>query len=805
MKERIKNICIMLALSVLLLLPAYTGTSYAQAVPVVQDNGSGNRYDALPVNYVQITDLNFSRAVIESGSGYSIQNGYLGAQNSYAAILMWTGKVHFGSSNATNDQDASLRQNALPDVTLRFKGGARLSDGTACDIKLTLSEIRVNLGASKTDKITDNTTVQVPVASGWGWLAASPPRTTHAVAGATAEKGNNAACNTANRYKVTMQIVNAGTNTPVSSAYPTMLVEFKDLDILDKTMKKSAAAAARGNGYYCEGVEMVSGWVGSAVIGPTTSDLANTVLVNAQTTSGGNTKIKADGAKITEFVTKFNPPASDYETLWSGFVAAVQPQSFSFYWTGSIAVPVDGSNSMGTGIGGQPTVAVKAKRIDPGAAGAYLGGAGTYSGQNTWYTNTHLMNSTADYNYRPAEGWTVKSLKVDGVAQTLSEEQKAKGGTYTFARLNKYPLPARDIRTGQVLAAQSSGFYTIETEYERLPRYEATKISDTENLRSYEDKEITYQIRCDELYDDVSAGKVNITDDLAGGLLTLTGDPVVKAVGGTYTVNKADDTGLDYTFESQAAKNTRPYLLITYKAKVKWSAYFASDAMKIINVCHSDDPDDPDDSTEIKVLSSLKVTKTVSGRMRDTEKYFEFNMSLSGLQPETSYAVGSGNEFGTGGGAEIIRVTAGQVTGNGIRSDQDGNIDFRFKLKSGQGIGVLNIPVGAKYKVSESESDHRPSYTQESDKDSPVFVKKESGRSANSWTALSTEEETMDKEDGVITVAFDNNREPAPITGIFADHRWQMVLAALVTVVTAVLILAARHRSEAREAEENGE
>ena len=793
-RKHIKTLAalILCAAAFIFTVPPY---SYAQNVPVVQDNGSGSQYDKLPVNYVHITDLDFAHARIESGSGYSIENGYVGSSDLYRANLFWTGKVHFGTANTANDSHAVLRQNALPDVTLRFPGGATLSDGTVCDIRLTLSEVRVGLGKSRTDKITDNTTLKVLIAGGWGCLSSSPPRTNFTTKNATAENGINSGTTTANKYKITMQIVNSGTNTPVSDAYPTMLVEFKDLDVRDKTLKKSAASDVLGNGTYAEGIEMISGWVGNAVIGPATGDMANTVLVNNQITAAGNTRIKVSGAKVAAFEDKYNPPSGDYDTLWSGFVAAVRPQGFSFYWTGSCAGSKTSHAGMGTVIGGQPTVAVKARRNNPGADGATLGGNGTKSGADSWYTNTHLMNSESTYSYTPAPGWYITSLKVDGEEQPLSDEEKLSGGSYTFERLNKYPLPQRDIRNGYVLITKESGFYTIETSYAHLPEYKSSKISDTAYIKAYDDREITYQIRCDEIWEDADAGTYRLQDDMADGLLILSGEPTVTVQGGKYIRTKADSTGLDYTFESDKADGTKPYMLITYKARVNWNAYFESDKPSIINTCNGN-------TTETRVLSALKITKTVAGNLRDTTKAFDIEISLSGLDPDKEYPAGSGPEFGTGGGAEFADAVSGEITGSGIRPDSEGNAVFRIRLKGGQGIGISDLPVGMQYKVSEGESDHRASYKQTSEAAGAVFAKAEDSCDAN-HKPLATETETLDKQDGEVTVAFTNTRNTAVVTGITEGLglRTAAAMSAVLAAAAAAMFLSRFLRKE-READE---
>lgn len=766
---------IMPVLLAAIMLSAAAVLSFAQNVPIARDDGSGSAYDALPVNYVQITNLDFATATIESGEGYRIESGYIGSEDLPRVNLVWSGKLSFGSSNTTNDSDASLKANALPDITLRFPDGARLSDGTYCDIKLTLSEIRVRLGASRTDKINNNTKVQLVIGGGWGGLSAMPPRTSHQVPNATSNNGNNAGCTIANKFKITMKVVEKGTDTPVSNKYPSMLVMFTDLDGFDKTIKRSSTPAHQANGPYSEGIELVSGWIGNIVLAPNTDDLANTLLVNTMTTTAGNTRIKSNGAKLQEFLDAFDPPAGDYNTLWSGFIGAVEPQEFSFYWTGSMSGTSASHGALGSTIGGQPTIAVNAKRNNPGADGASLGGDGTYSGVDSWYTNTHLMNSSAKYDYKPAPGWYVKSLKVDDVAQTLSESQSRNGGSYTFPRLNKYPLPERDIRNGQMLIAEDSGIYTIEASFARIPEFRDTKSSDTPYVQTYEDKVITYTITSEELYDDAGPGTHEIRDNMANGLLILQGEPTVSVSGGTYVRHKADNTGLHYTFRSNETGHdggARPKITIKYRARINWDKYFASGAKSVKNTCNGN-------TTETKVLSSLKIIKSVKGNLGDITKKFGFTAMFAGMQPNTSYKVKrSGAELKDG------------FSGDAFTTDSNGKAEVKFLLRDGDSLIVNGIPQNSSVVITEDRSDHYPAYKVTS---SDGKVIKEG--SARKNTVFSTGEVKLDKANESYSVEFINTRDLAPVTGIAGITDGRQILVRAITVAAGLMAVYALQRA----------
>lgn len=782
-------------LSSLILIVLSAAVSFAQIVPVVQDSGNGAKYDELPANCVQITNMDLATAQIESGRGYTITDGYGPYDKYMEGMLVWTGKLPegFGSKNTTNDADAELRRNRLPDVTLRFPDGARTSDGTYCDILLTLSEITYDLGKSNSSRIDNDTTLKLILMAGWGYLETASPRT-KLTKNVTAEGNTAAGCSMGERLKVTMQIVNKGTDTPVSASFSTMLIEFLDLDIEDKTVRKSAGRAVQSKGFYTEGVEMVSGWVGNAVIGPDTSDPANTRLVDSVKVNG-NTKIKADGAKIEEYVEAFDLSNGDSGTLWSGFVAAVRPQQFSFYWTGSMLGSMTANRGIATQIGGQPTVAVRAMRTGGGAAASYLGGRGTYSSVGAWYTNTHLMNTeNVVYSAIPGEGTYLNRLKVDGASQAVSENEALHGKAYTFAKLNKYPLPERDVRTGQVLAARDSGFYTIEADFGHLPKYRAEKINDKEVIRLDSDEVITYQIVCEEIYDDAPAGEHVLHDDLAGGILVVDPDSVTLSERCGSAAYELTENGLDIRFESEAANGSRPRMVLSYRASVDWDKYRAAEGEAITNTAEGQNrPEVGGDRTgnpvTTAVTSDIRITKTVKGRLRDMSKYFEFQLELTGLGKHKSYIIE------TIGGGEAVRAVTGRLTPNGFESAENGEAVLLIKAKGQQGIGIKDLPIGCTYRVTEAASDHTASYELQSGADAPVFAKRKDENHTNK-KELSTETETLDKEDAVVTAAFTNTRDPAAITGIRENFRWLSAAGAAILLFGSIRIKRRAHHGQ---------
>lgn len=767
-----KTLLIML-LAFIWVLSAVTG-AFAQSVGVIQSDIYGTQFDTLPTNYVQITDLSLANATIEGyAPGYTLEYGYTGYNNRwYDRMLIWNGSPNFGSRNADNSHNASLGYNDLPDVTLRFPNAAVTSDGLSCDILLTLSQIRKGFG--KSDK--GNGNFKIKLMHGWA-LSSAPAKTSFSKPNADDSAKNV----TATRELVTMRVVERGTSTPISaSRYPTMLVEFKDLDAADNTMKKSDRKA-RYNGTYAEGVEMISGWASSAVIPPDTSDIANTRLVNTRTING-NTQIKAS-SKMVEYIDALDPDAGDCGTLWSGFVAAVQPQGFSFYWTGCTG----GGNcgGMGTSIGGQPTVAVRAMREghQSTAAAASLGNASAYSGVNSWYTNTHLMNSNSTYTAKPGADSYLESMKVDGVSLSISDTEKDAGKSYYFAKLNKNPLPRKDIRTGQVLGAAASGYYTIQASFRHYPKYAAKKDIDKSKIHLGSDEEINYQLVCEEIYPDAPEGEHVLNDDLAGGILIVDPDSVrLDCTGGTATY-EINENGIDMIFDSDAANGGSPKMTLTYTAKVDWDKYAVSAEDDIVNdLVGYNKPEVGGGRTgnpaSFKVTSDISVTKEVTGKLRDTTKRFEFEVKLTGLEPGAAYG------FDGIGGGDLTQVVSGSSTGNGFRATREGEAVLMFSAMDKQGFTVRGLPIGANYMIREAASDHVASYELRSDAPDPTYVKASDANAVNK-TELATATETIDKNDGQVTVEFTNNRDPAPVTGVILRFAW--IAAAIAILIGAAV------------------
>ena len=684
-------------LSLVMVLAMAIGVN-ADTPTVRYDDGTGSAFRALPVNYVKIDSLDMDKATIiaqspASGGRFAIEHGACSAQ--YASgnfpLLIYTGPLQYGGRYRTATEDAVTKANNLGSATLKFSNCATLSDGTKADIILTVQATANISGPRNTSNAAfqNGKTAKVIVFSSYNnnlGMTVAPPRTSFATS-TIKNDSNYSGCTIGQRLKLTVKICKhtSGTTQGAVVSDPSMLLVFRDFDVPDMTIHGNASAQTTYNGYYMEGVEMASGWQSPvALANKNGSNAINSCLVEPVTVNG-NTKIKGAPGPFMAMLNEVGT-ADDTTSYYSGMAAGVNPAGFSFYWTGSVSGVMN--SHMGTIFGGQPTVTVWSKRT--------AGGTLTGSNQGSWKVNTHLMNSKATYTYKPSAGYYVKSLTVDGVPQTLTAEQQKNGGSYVFPKLNKNPIGLRYVRSGQIIEASDSSHYEIDVVFQRSPVYKNTKTADHTTIPVDSDEEITYTIHTDETVMDTCAGTYTVHDDLANGLLELVPDSVtVTALHGSYVINQADNDGIDVTFNSEEPGNSLPSMEITYKAKVNWEKYHQSSETKIKNTV-------PGSSWTLSVTNDLKLSKKVTGTLRDTTKKFEMTVSMSGLDKNTVYEVNGANK--------ISSVADGTKVSNGFKSSENGKAQFTVKIMGGEEITFHNLPIGAKYRVIEASSDHRASY-----------------------------------------------------------------------------------------------
>ena len=464
--------------------------SSTSELTVRYDSGNGEVYAELPVNYVKIKGLNLADAVIVSGNGYSITDGQLGTVvKETGKRLFWTGKIKYGKSKRSVTKDAETAENKLPGAVLKFPLAAQTADGEDKDIILYLDEVTVNTGNSYNTAITGSTTVKVNLMSDSAFSAASPKTrydrwdydyTNYSTDAAVGQK-----------IKATMKITEPAEGEIIGNVidetkYPSMLVKFVDLDVSDRLIRSGASYTERYNGAFTEGIEMISGWASPIALAPIGEGIQNQSLVEKQII-GSNMKIKGKGSQYEALGIAAGGSENDPSSYYSGMVAAVKPQGFTFIWSGTVVGGKKSCSTLSTELGGQPTVEVKSRRTEGGTLSET-------PSANEWLSTTYLMNSAAEFMYKPDTGYAVKSIKVDGEPINLTDSEKKNGGSYIFTCLNKNPVTIREIRNGNVLDATESSHYEIEAEFEKIPEAKMMISKNVTGNLGDRDKEFSFTI-----------------------------------------------------------------------------------------------------------------------------------------------------------------------------------------------------------------------------------------------------------------------------------------------------------------------
>lgn len=155
----------------------------------------------------------------------------------------------------------------------------------------------------------------------------------------------------------------------------------------------------------------------------------------------------------------------------------------------------------------------------------------------------------------------------------------------------------------------------------------------------------------------------------------------------------------------------------------------------------------------------LKITKTVTGNMGDKEKYFDFQLKLTG-ETDKDYAAFYAIKGGTyEQNPTSVTVEAGE------------EVIVNLKLKDGETITIENLPYGVEYTVTESD------YTNEG---------YETTKTGDSGTI----------DSAVHTAAFTNNKGGTVDTGIYMDSLPYILMLALVAVAAFMFFSKKRYAKD---------
>lgn len=157
-----------------------------------------------------------------------------------------------------------------------------------------------------------------------------------------------------------------------------------------------------------------------------------------------------------------------------------------------------------------------------------------------------------------------------------------------------------------------------------------------------------------------------------------------------------------------------------------------------------------DTFTNTYFAGTLDISKTVEGNLGDKEKYFEFAVTLTGVEGKNyadSYAV-------TGGSSGVKNPTTIAIGETAT-----------FKLKDGDTIHIANLPYGVTYTVTETAA---PGYT----------------------TTNTVAQGTIDKAGQ--EAAFTNTKTGNIDTGVYLDNLPYILVFAGVLVIAAVFVVRRR-------------
>lgn len=149
----------------------------------------------------------------------------------------------------------------------------------------------------------------------------------------------------------------------------------------------------------------------------------------------------------------------------------------------------------------------------------------------------------------------------------------------------------------------------------------------------------------------------------------------------------------------------------------------------------------------------LTVSKTVAGTAANTEDVFHYTLKIEGATGSYDVTLPNGT---------TAKVEAGE--------------DYEFTLKHDQQIEVKNLPEGAKYTVTEKDTDYEESYAING------------ASSVKGLVATGTIGDTN-------TVAYRNERGFAPDTGITMNVIPYMVAGGVVVAGAATLVISRRRRA----------
>ena len=188
----------------------------------------------------------------------------------------------------------------------------------------------------------------------------------------------------------------------------------------------------------------------------------------------------------------------------------------------------------------------------------------------------------------------------------------------------------------------------------------------------------------------------------------------------------------------------------------------------------TDHREENSESRAVEIYQDLKVKNRVTGNLGDMTKAFGYTVEFTGLEPGKSYTV-------EGYDSKVFNA------------DQSGNATIPLKLMCGKSVTILQLPKGAKYRITQEPSDHVAGFRvfSEDMADKGAKITQASGNGEDAAKELSTAFETVDLLDGTVVVLWENNRDLATITAV--QSYFGIWAFAMVLVLAGLVMLIKKH------------
>ncbi len=178
--------------------------------------------------------------------------------------------------------------------------------------------------------------------------------------------------------------------------------------------------------------------------------------------------------------------------------------------------------------------------------------------------------------------------------------------------------------------------------------------------------------------------------------------------------------------------------------------------------------------------SDLLISNNVQGTLGDRNKKFEFLVTLSGLENSKAYKLS--------GDVEMGNVSTGTYNSQNtsITTNAQGQATFTVKLKDDEKMRIEALNATSNYTIVESANNHIPSYSISAAGGNNAAIAKAEGSNSTDNLTLSTVKETVDISDKDQTVAFQNKRNIATLTGTRTSMLAVAVMAAVAVLAAAL-------------------